>query len=131
VVRLVCGLVLAGAVLAGGSACSLIESRIMTPDRPNLELQREAALDYREEWPNVERIRFTREGDRPGLGASWSVNAVATFAGEDWQIIIGPGLGGEAYVGENGDHLPPDPATSPPSPTLTVIYSDGSSEVIE
>jgi hypothetical protein len=83
-------------------------------------------LVYREEWPNVERIRFTREGDRPGLGASWSVNAVATFAGEDYRMIIGPNT--EGYV---DGKWPPDPIANTPKSALTVIYSDGNSEVIE
>jgi hypothetical protein len=100
----------------------------MSPDPSNKELQRESALVYREEWqPDVEKIRFTQEGDRPGFGASWSVNAVATVRGVEYQVIIGP-ESGPAFVG--GSDVPPE---SPPTPSgpLTVIYSDGTTEVIE
>lgn len=63
---------LLGAVLIGGlAACSGIRNRLITPDPPVREQQRAAALYFHDEWqPNVEKIRFTRDGDRPGLGAA-------------------------------------------------------------
>jgi len=100
----------------------------MTPDPPNRELQRESALVYRQEWqPDVEKIRFTQEGDRPGFGASWSVNAIATVRGVEYQVIIGPDIG-PAFVG--GSDIPPESPTTTPSGPLTVTYSDGTREVI-
>ena len=101
----------------------------MKPDPPVREQQRESALDFRDEYqPNVEKIRFTREGGRPGLGAAWSVNAIATVEGIDYYVIIGPGLW-TAFVGDNG--VPPEAPTPPPHLPLTIVYSDGTSEVIE
>ncbi|SEI16185.1 hypothetical protein SAMN04515692_12425 [Leifsonia sp. CL147] len=101
----------------------------MSPDPSNKELQRETAVVYRNEWqPVVEKIRFTQEGDRPGFGASWSVNAVATVLGVEYQVIIGPDIG-PAYVG--GSDVPPESPPTTPSGPLTVIYSDGTTEVIE
>ncbi|MGH1548060.1 hypothetical protein ACRAWB_02325 [Leifsonia poae] len=116
-------------LVAGLTACSLIRDRIMTPDPPVKELQRESAIYYRDKWqPDVEKIRFTRDGGRPGLGATWCVNAVATVKGIDYQVIIGPS-GGVGFVGDNGE--PPEAPTPSPHLPLTVIYSDGTSEVIE
>ena len=121
--------VLSVALVVGLSACSLIGERLMSPDPPARELQREAALHYKDEYqPNVEKIRFTREGGRPGLGAAWSDNAIATVDGVDYQVIISPDFG-PAFVGDNG--MPPDAPTPAPHLSLTVIYSDGTSEVIE
>jgi hypothetical protein len=97
--------------------------------KSNLELQRESALTYRNEWqPNVEKIRFKREGDRPGLGAAWSVNAVVTVNGTDYEVIIGPGEG-PAFVGGTG--RPPEAPSPHSAAPLTVIYSDGTSEIIQ
>ena len=101
----------------------------MTPDPPVLEQQRASALYFRDEYqPNVEKVRFTRDGDRPGLGAAWSVNAVATVEGSDYYVIIGPDTG-PAFVGGTG--IPPEAPTPIQHLPLTVIYSDGTSEVIE
>ncbi len=101
----------------------------MTPDPPVKELQRAAAIDFRDEWqPNVEKVRFTRDGSRPGLGVPWCVNAIATVAGSDYYVIIGPDTG-PSFVGGTG--VPPEAPTPAPHLALTVIYSDGTSEVIE
>ena len=126
----VLGAVAVGVVLVAGlTACSLIKDRIMTPDPPVKELQREAALFYRD-WsqPDVERLRFTQDGGRPGLGASWSVNAVATVKGVDYEVLITP-HSAVGFVGDNG--APPDAPTPSPHLPLRVVYSDGTSEVIE
>jgi len=117
------------ALLAGSTGCSMIGDRLMTKDKPNLALQRESALAYRTEWqPDVEKIRFTQEGNRPGFGASWRVNAVATVGGIEYQVIISPSLG-PAFVGGSG--VPPEAPTPAPAVPLTVVYSDGTSEVIK
>ena len=101
----------------------------MPPDPPVLELQRESALYFRDQWqPNVEKVQFTREGGRPGLGAMWSVNAIATVEGREYYVIIGPDSG-PAFVGGTG--TPSDAPTPAPRLPLTVVYSDGTSEVIE
>ncbi|MGO4533877.1 hypothetical protein [Leifsonia sp. 2MCAF36] len=100
----------------------------MTKDKPNLALQRESALVFRADWPNVEEIQFPREGKRPGFGASWRVYAVATVGGTEYQVIIGTD-NGAAFVG--GSDVPPEAPTPSPAVPLTVVYSDGTSEVIE
>lgn len=89
----------------------------------NLALQRESALKFREEWPNVEKIRFTREGGRPGLGAPWSANAVAAVLGTDYQVIIGP-----STTAFPTGYPPPDAPTPHVTSPLTIIYSDGTTE---
>lgn len=53
------------------------------------EYQRESALRFRNGWANVEQIRFEEEGNKPGLGASWRANAVATIDGKDYEGTIG------------------------------------------
>ena len=127
--RVVLALVVAGVLVGGLSACSVIGARLMTPDPPVKDQQRASALYFRDEYqPNVEKIRFTQDGNRPGLGASWSVNAIATIEGHDYYVIISPTLG-PAFVGGTGE--PPEAPTPAPHLTLTVIYSDGTSEVIE
>lgn len=125
----VLGALAVGVVLVAGlAACSLIRDGIMTPDPPVKELQRRSAINYRDEWqPDVEKIRFTQDGGRPGLGVSWSVNAVATVGGVDYQVIIGPDSG-PGFVGDNGE--PPEAPTPSPHLPLTVIYSNGTTEVI-
>jgi len=116
-------------LIVGLTACSLLRDRLMTPDPPVLEQQRASALYFRDEYqPNVEKVRFTREGSRPGLGAPWCVNAVATVEGGEYFVIIGPDSG-PSYVGGTG-RPPKGPTPTPPLP-LTIVYSDGTSEVIE
>jgi hypothetical protein len=88
----------------------------------NLANQREVALIFRKNYPAVEKIRFTQEGNKSGLGAPWSVNAVVTIEGEDYQQILGiRSIGG----------APLPRVMSQSHPPLMVIFSDGSSEVIE
>ncbi|GAB3582235.1 hypothetical protein GCM10027406_24740 [Leifsonia lichenia] len=101
----------------------------MTPDPPVRDQQRASALYFRDEYqPNVEKIRFTREGGRPGLGVPWCVNAIATVEGSEYYVIIGPATS-PSFVGGTG--MPPDAPTPAPHLPLTVVYSDGTSEVIE
>ncbi|MEO7015383.1 MAG: hypothetical protein ABI130_13620 [Leifsonia sp.] len=129
VVRAVSAALLGAALIIGLTACSLIGDRLMTPDPPVREQQRASALYFRDEYqPNVEKIRFTRDGSRPGFGVPWNVNAVATIEGGDYFVIIGPDTG-PAFVGGTGE--PPEAPTPSPHLPLTVIFSDGTSEVIE
>lgn len=101
----------------------------MTPDPPFRDQQRAAALYYRDEYqPNVEKVRFTQEGSRPGFGASWRANAIATVAGSEYHVIISPSLG-PSFVGGTG--VPPEAPTPHLHAPLTVVYSDGTSDVIE
>jgi len=129
VIRAVIAAVLGGALIVGLTACAPIRNRLMTPDPPVKEQQRAAALYFRDEYqPNVEKVRFTREGGRPGLGASWRANAIATVEGSEYYVIISPDLG-PSFVGGTGE--PPEAPTPAPHLPLTVVYSDGTSEVIE
>jgi hypothetical protein len=129
VIRAVSTVLLFAVLMVGLTACSLIGDRLMTPDPPVKEQQRACALYFRDRYqPNVEKVQFTRDGDRPGLGASWRVNAIATVEGSDYYVIIGPDSS-PSFVGGTGE--PPDAPTPAPQLTLTVVYSDGTSEVIE
>ena len=129
VIRAVSASLMGIALIVGLTACSPIRNRLMTPDPPVKEQQRASALYFRDEYqPNVEKVRFTQDGDRPGLGASWCVNAVATIEGADYYVIIGPDSG-PGFVGGTGE--PPEAPTPAPHLPLTLVYSDGTSEVIE
>jgi hypothetical protein len=128
-VRVVRAALLGIVLIVGLTSCSTIGDRLMTPDPPIHEQQRASALYFRDEYqPNVEKIRFTQDGSHGGLGASWRANAIATVEGSDYYVIIGPDSG-PAFVGGTG--MPPDAPTPAPHLPLTVIYSDGTSEVIE
>lgn len=128
VARVMSVLAVSAMLVAGSTGCSLMKPRGVSQqaEKSNMELQRESALKFRSEWPDVEMIRFTREGDRPGYGAAWGVNAVATVAGKEYQVIIGPNLPVTFPTGY------PPPTSSLPSRTapLTVVYSDGTTEVV-
>lgn len=89
----------------------------------NLANQRKSAIAFLEKQGGVEKITFTQEGGKPGLGASWRVDAVVTIAGADYHETIGIGIRG----GEPMPHIAP---SSTSIPTM-VVFSDGSSEVLE
>ena len=116
---------IAGAVCAGASGCGwggdVSEQREQKLEG-NLMKQREAALKFIRNQPDVELIRFTREGGPSGFGAPWATNAIVTIGGREYQEILGPRT-------RAGDPLPEAPSTYSPRP-VTVIYSDGSSEVL-
>ena len=118
---------IAGAVCAGASGCGwggdVSEQREQRLE-DNLARQKEAARVFIENQPNVDAIRFTHEGDRPGLGAPWSVNAVVTIDGTEYQEILG--LTPWSF---GGDPMPSTEPTMTPG-QVTVIYSDGTSEVL-
>ncbi|MGH1526999.1 hypothetical protein ACRAWC_25095 [Leifsonia sp. L25] len=90
----------------------------------NLANQRKVALDLIRGYPNpdLETIRFVNEGHIDGSGA-WGASAVVTVAGKEYHELL------DTLV-SSGDGLPPvAPHSTPPS--VTVIYSDGTSEVLE
>lgn len=112
------------AIVAGLSACSF-GGNAREAKQVNLDNQRKAAVSFLSTQGGVETIRFTREGGLSGFGAPWVVNAVITIDSMEYHEILGirPHSGG-------GDALPrisPEAMQAP----VTVVYSDGSSEVIE
>lgn len=109
------------ALLAGLSGCSLIGDALQqkTTFKENLEYQKISAKKFRSNWPQVEIITFTQEGNIDGAG-QWSANAVVTIGGKEYREIIGPWT----TIGET---LPAKAVSI--TPAVTVNYSDGSSEV--
>lgn len=110
---------LAAALLVVLGSCSVIG---YTVKQTNLANQRNAALRFIVHQPDVEIVRFTNEGSVSGSG-SWAVNAVVTIGGKEYQEILGPHTLG-------GDPLPDTPTPFTPAP-VTVIYSNGTSEVLK
>lgn len=116
------------AIVIGLSACS---SRGRAADQQaetaaSLANQRRAALTFVTSRHDVERIRFTDEGRTVGPADSlWSASAVITLDGKEY----GGGLGFDpgASFGEPMPNAAPDAIRRP----VTVIYSDGTSEVME
>lgn len=92
-------------------------------EQVNLANQREAAIAFLDMQGGVEKIHFTQEGGYPGFGASWRASALVTVSGEDYRAILGPNL-------ISSNPLPSIPPT-PKSVPVTIVYSDGSSEVLE
>lgn len=131
VVRMMGALALSAGLIAGTSGCVWGGDRKVSEQKvsqENIALQRKSALRFRDEYqPAVERIRFTREGNVPGMGASWRVNAVATIGGTDYQVILDERFG-PAWVG--GGHMPPELPAPETRPALTLVFSDGTTEVI-
>lgn len=128
----VAGLAVAGAVLVGTTGCGDVGHRILygtLKPKSNHEYQRESVLHFRSRWANVEEIRFKREGGKPGLGAGWSANAIATLDGKEIEVIIGPDTLGFPL----GDSPPMMPTLPPSAPriAMTVFYSDGTSEIFK
>ena len=128
VARLLNVLVVAGAVATGTSGCSLDggwqKSREQKVNE-NLQLQRKVAVKLRESYsnPELETIRYTTDGDRAGGLAGWSANAVVTIAGRDYLAALGT-------IVNVGQVFPPAPSGSVPG-DVTLIYSDGTSEVLK
>lgn len=100
-------------------SCSVIG---YTVRQTNLTNQKNAALKFIVNQPDLEILRFTNEGSVSGSG-SWAVNAVVTIGGKEYQEILGPHT-------LAGDPLPDTPIPLTPAP-VTVIYSDGTSEVLK
>lgn len=110
------------ALVVGLSACSF-GGNAVDSQQVNLDNQRKVAVALLEWMGGVEEIRFTGEGRESGYGAQWVAGAVVTIQGEEYQMTLGT-----QTTGVSGE-LPSDPRDLPRIPT-TVIYSDGSSEVI-
>lgn len=113
------------AVLIALSGCSLLGELLgqkTTTPQENHELQRLSAVNFKRDWPGTQSIRFTQEGNYSGAG-TWAANAVVTIEGKNYQQIIGP-------YEDGGDPLP-EPGSIAPTESMTVYYSDGTSEVIE
>jgi len=117
--------VLAIALSVGLSACVFGGNAVSEEKSTHVNLinQRKVALAFLDLHPGIDRIRFTQDGGPSGFGAPWAANAVITMGGEDYQAILGIGI-------LSSDPLPSVAAGTAPGPT-TVVYSDGSSEVIE
>jgi len=120
--RLLAAAVVVG-ICVGLSSCALLGGNTVN-QQTNLANQRKVALKLVKDYPNpeLERIRFTQEGNVSG-GGQWSANAVVTVSGKKYEEILG------TFV-SLGDGLPSVPPESTPRPVI-VIYSDGNSEVLK
>ncbi|NUU05099.1 hypothetical protein [Leifsonia sp. C5G2] len=121
-------IILAVGIGAVGNGCSLIGGTTVSQEEAreiNLENQRRVALKFINDYSNPEltALRFTNEGGRPGFGASWRVNAVATVNGADFEEILATDFWG-------GDPLPDTPAGAAAA-SVCVTYSDGTSEILK
>lgn len=94
----------------------------MSQQKANLADQRKAALTFLDMQGGVEKIRFTRDGSPSGLGAPWRVGAVVTIGQKDYRAILGLNQASSEPL----PRISPQAASGP----VTVIYSDGTSEVI-
>jgi hypothetical protein len=108
---------LSGCSIFGG----LVNQQLSTED--NLANQRKVAQQTIRDYPNpkLESIRFTSEGHVDG-GGDWSANAIVTIDGKEYYELLGVLVSG-------GDIFPTIAPGSTAGP-VTVIYSDGTSEVI-
>ena len=117
-------LTIAAGITTGLSGCSILRGTVnqQLSTEGNLANQRKVAQQIIHDYPNptLESIRFTREGHVDGSGG-WSANAVVTIDGKEYQESLGTLVSG-------GDAFPTVPPGSKPGP-VTVIYSDGTSEV--
>jgi hypothetical protein len=126
--RVTLAISLAVGISAVGNGCSLIGGGEMS-DRDtakvNLANQRQAALVFRRGYhnPDLTAVQFTHEGDSPAFGAGWSANAVATVSGREYDVILAKDFWG-------GEQMPRPLPDASPGP-VKVIYSDGSSEVLQ
>ncbi|MGH1526998.1 hypothetical protein ACRAWC_25090 [Leifsonia sp. L25] len=119
-------LALIAATTAGTTACSLYGGMVnkqLSTER-NLANQRRVALQFVQDYPNpqIEAITFADEGHVDGSGA-WGASAYVTVDGKRYEEILGTFLSG-------GDALPTIAPGAPPPHSVTVVYSDGSSEVL-
>src|SRR3954465_1431217 len=114
------------ALLAGSTGCSIFGGTAVnerTAHQENLAKQREVALAFIRDSPDVDTIKFTHEGNRPGIGASWRANAIVTIDGKNYKEILALRF----IIGDGLPSVPPDTARGP----VTVIYSDGTSEIVQ
>ncbi len=90
----------------------------------NLANQKKVATEFIKDYPHpeLESIRFMAEGSVKGSG-NWSAYAVVTIAGKAYDEVLGTSLS----LGDGLPTLPPGPSPA----AVTVIYSDGSKELVE
>ena len=88
----------------------------------NLANQRKAALEFVGPRPEITKVVFSEEGSVGGSGL-WAANAVLTVDGNEYQAILGLGIGATSW--EPWQNPPPGTMRS----TVTVVYSDGTTEV--
>jgi hypothetical protein len=112
---------IAAALVLTSSGCTAERDEVRM--ETNVANQRKASIAFLETQGGVERIRFVQEGGQPGLGASWRADPVVTVEGNDYRATLSPRL----ISSEPLPDIPPEATTGP----VTVIFSDGSSEVIE
>ncbi|MDP9903271.1 hypothetical protein [Arthrobacter bambusae] len=98
----------------------------------NLDNQKKSAEFFLSIYPGVkvERIRFTQDGNFPGLGAPWSANAIVTVDGKEYREILGfeyGAIGGDSLPGAASGRTPSPGMKQPP---VDVVFSDGSTEVL-
>jgi hypothetical protein len=119
-------LTITAGITTGLSGCSIfggiVNQQLSTEE--NLANQRKVAEQTIRDYPHpaLESIRFTSEGHVNGAG-DWNANAVLTIDGVEYHELLGVLLSG-------GDGVPTVPPGSTSGP-VTVIYSDGSSEVMK
>ena len=115
----------AAAIVIGLSSCSILGGSTVNEQQTNLANQRKAALTFASNRPGLEQIRFTSEGRSVGLGGTlWGAGAIVTIGGKEYEESIGFERG--TTFGEPMPSLPPQSSRGP----VTVIYSDGRSEVL-
>ena len=90
----------------------------------NLANQRKAALEFVGPRPEITKVVFSEEGSVGGSGL-WAANAVLTVDGEEYQAILGLGIGATSWEPWQS----PPPGTKPS--TVTLVYSDGTTEVLK
>jgi hypothetical protein len=107
---------LSGCSIYGG----IVNQQLSTED--NLANQRKFALEFIHKYrnPGLQSIQFTTEGYVNGAG-DWIANAVLTIEAKQYKGSLGDLTG--------GGPLPKAPPGAKPG-DVTVIYSDGTSEVL-
>ncbi|MDP9903282.1 hypothetical protein [Arthrobacter bambusae] len=122
----VAGVVLA--VILGTTACFGEGNSVgqHSTSQSNLNNQKKAAIAFLGVQDGVEEIRFTDAGNVPGLGASWSVNAVVTIDSKEYSEILKTDED-SPYI---GDPMPSFSASPSPRP-VKVVFSDGTTEYLK
>ncbi|GAB3586327.1 hypothetical protein GCM10027406_36190 [Leifsonia lichenia] len=125
VTALLTAIAIAVGVSVGLSGCSLFGVGKAKQMQTDLANQRKVAVKFVEEYPNpaLEVIEYTDRGSVDGSG-SWGANAIVTVAGRKYNEILGTFM-------SIGDGLPSIAPDAPGATGVTVIYSDGTSEVFQ
>lgn len=111
-------------VCVGLNGCSLFGLDRAKQMQADLTNQRKVAVKFIEDYPNseLEAIEFTDKGSIGGYG-SWAANAVITVGETKYHGFLGT-------FTSSGDALPSIESDTKPG-TVTLIYSDGTSEVLQ